>query len=228
MSNQNKESFWKKTIDLTGNAVMLNLLFLVSAIPLVTAGPALCGLYTAVRYMIRGDRWFDGFKDGFRTRFWRKLLVGILAFVAGVAMLINLIPMIFYQQEGYIGPMIMTAIITALTLMIASGLLITEVYIPTGFVQWLRNGVTMAVTAPLVTLVGAIFIWSPVLIFILLMEIFYIFAIVFLTVYFPMGTLISTILWKNKLIRMKKENAEFLLDQNENAENTEEDEENEQ
>jgi len=226
--NQYKESFWKKTIDLTGNAVMLNLLFLVSAIPLVTIGPAFCGLYTAIRYMIRGDRWFDGFKDGFSTRFLRKLLVGIVSFAAGVAMLLNLIPMIFYQKEGYIAPMIMTAMITALTLMITSGLLITEVYIPTGFTQWLRNGVTMAVTAPLVTLVGAVFIWSPVLIFLLLMEIFYIFAIVFLTVYFPLGTLISTILWKNKLIRMKKENAEFLLDQPESIENAEENVDDEQ
>ena len=54
-----------KAINYAGNTVMMNLLFLVACLPIVTIGQAWCGLLTAVRYQIRGDKWTAGFKKGF-------------------------------------------------------------------------------------------------------------------------------------------------------------------
>ena len=70
-----------RIISLAGNAIAMNLLFLVSCIPVVTIGPAFCGLVSAIRYNIRGDKWFTGFKVGFKTRFWRSLLSWILMMI---------------------------------------------------------------------------------------------------------------------------------------------------
>ncbi len=210
MSKDYKEPLWKKIVDLTGTAIMLNLLFLVSCIPVVTIGPACSGLYTSIRYMIRGDKWNDGYKDGFCSHFLRKMLVGIVFTAAGVAMLFNAISMVMYQKEGFIGPFIGSAMVTVITLMISAGLVITSVYIPTGTTQWLRNGVNMVFAAPLQTLLGALFMWSVVIMFLVLPEILWIFLLVFITVYFPTGALITTMLWKNSLIKLKKANEEFL------------------
>ena len=57
-----------------GTAVMMNLMFLVSCLPIVTIGAAWSGLYGAVRYSIRGDSWFAGFKYGYKCHFFRNLI----------------------------------------------------------------------------------------------------------------------------------------------------------
>lgn len=68
-------------ITLAGTAILMNLMFLVAALPIVTIGPAWCGLMTSIRYNIRGDGWFAGFRKGFTTRFWRSLICWCLCLV---------------------------------------------------------------------------------------------------------------------------------------------------
>ena len=72
------ESKVMKIVNLAGTAVMLNLLFLLACVPVVTIGPALCGLYSGVRYMIRGDGPVKGFLKGFTTRFVRMMIAGVV------------------------------------------------------------------------------------------------------------------------------------------------------
>ena len=72
-----KKTFGEKLriiLDKLGTMVLMNLLFLIAALPIVTIGPAWNALLTANRYKIRGDKWLNGFKFGFKTRFWRSLL----------------------------------------------------------------------------------------------------------------------------------------------------------
>ena len=65
-------------ITLAGTVILMNLMFLIACIPIVTIGPAWCGLMSSVRYNIRGESWFKGFKVGFCTRFWRSLIIWCL------------------------------------------------------------------------------------------------------------------------------------------------------
>ena len=65
-------------ITLAGTVILMNLMFLIACIPIVTIGPAWCGLMSSVRYNIRGESWFAGFKKGFCTRFWRSLIIWCL------------------------------------------------------------------------------------------------------------------------------------------------------
>ena len=54
--------------------VILSFVWFVCCLPIVTIGAAWSGLYGAVRYSIRGDSWFEGFKYGFKCHFWRNLV----------------------------------------------------------------------------------------------------------------------------------------------------------
>ena len=65
-------------ITLAGTVILMNLMFLIACIPIVTIGPAWCGLMSSVRYNIRGESWFKGFKVGFCTRFWRSLIIWVV------------------------------------------------------------------------------------------------------------------------------------------------------
>lgn len=68
-------------VTMAGTAILMNLMFLVASLPIVTIGPAWCGLMSAVRYNIRGEGWFQGFKKGYRTRFWRSLIIWCVCLV---------------------------------------------------------------------------------------------------------------------------------------------------
>ena len=59
---EEKQTIFQKfmgVVNKIGSAIMLNLLFLVSCIPVVTIGNATAGLYSAVRFSIRGDSTFQ-------------------------------------------------------------------------------------------------------------------------------------------------------------------------
>ena len=73
-----RESKVMKIVNFAGTAVMLNMLFLLACIPVVTIGPAFSGLYSGVRYMIRGDGAIRGFRDGFKTNPLRTVPAGIV------------------------------------------------------------------------------------------------------------------------------------------------------
>ena len=88
------EPAWKRILAITSNVVMINALFLLCSIPVVTIGQAWCGLYTAIRYAIRGEGWFAGFKVGFKTRFLRGVVSWIVCMLLIVYMALNFLSML--------------------------------------------------------------------------------------------------------------------------------------
>lgn len=68
-------------VTMAGTAILMNLMFLVASLPIVTIGPAWCGLLSAIRYNIRGESWFQGFKKGYRTRFGRSIIIWCICLV---------------------------------------------------------------------------------------------------------------------------------------------------
>ena len=77
----------------------MNLMFILASIPIVTIGPAWCGLMTSIRYNIRGDGWFAGFKKGFCTRFWRSLIIWCLLAPVTLIFLNDLNDAVLYVNE---------------------------------------------------------------------------------------------------------------------------------
>ena len=201
MSNHEyKESKFWKIINLAGNAIGLNVVFLVSCIPVVTIGPAICGLYSGVRYMIRGDGWFMGFKAGFRKNFLRT---GIATVVA-IAMMFYLLlyfntGLNFFMEGGSPSPMITYAVAMLFPAMICAALLPLNVFIPYTITDWLRNAVNLILKAPLQVLITAVFFWLPVFMVLFLTEIVYLGFLIFLGFYFSLIAFASTLILKDSI-----------------------------
>lgn len=199
-TNYGESKFWK-FINLAGNAIGANLLFILCCLPVVTIGPATCGLYSAIRYMIRREGWFQGFKEGFGKNFLRTMIAGIVCVGAMVYLILNFnVAVNFYSETGDYTSMITCAIPMLFPTLIAAALWPLNIYIPYDTTDWLKNAVNLIVKAPHMVLVSALVWWLPV--FMILYFVAYAAAviIVFLGVYFALAAFVSTILLKNVLL----------------------------
>lgn len=203
---ENKEPAWKKILNVTSNAVMVNGLFLLCCIPIVTIGQAWSGLYTAIRYAIRGDGWFAGFKAGVKTRFWRGTLAWTACMAAVLYIGFNFLDML---GQVPIVTMVVHGLFLLLAMMITAALIPLNVYIPTTKTQWLINGVNLCFRAPLQVALTGVLMWAPLALAIVVLKFGFflpvLFIMVFLLGYFTVTVLIATILLKKPLIQTKLE-----------------------
>lgn len=210
---ETKEPKWRKILQVTSNAVMVNALFLLCCIPIVTIGQAWCGLYSAIRYAIRGDGWFSGFKAGFKTRFLRGTIAWTLCLIVIAEMTINMLSII---GESIV-MIVLNALFLLVAMMICGALIPVNVYIPSSVSQWLKNAVNLVVCAPLQTAGTAVLMWFPAALVILFLKygLFnpFFFIMVFLLLYFSFSTLIATILLKDPLIKVKNQTEVLQEDQ---------------
>lgn len=184
-------------LSVLGNAVMLNLLFLVSCIPVVTIGQAWCALFTAVRYNIRGDKWFDGWKAGFKTRFWRGTLAWCIMLLPNIHFLLDLR---YAVEMQFVPQIVASGLVFALTTMITCALLILNVYIHTPVGRWIMNAVNMVFKAPLELLGSAVLMSLPVVLALLWDMGFFYTILIYFAVYYAVMALFITILLKNSLL----------------------------
>lgn len=181
-----------------GNALMMNLLFLVCCIPVVTAGQAWCALLSAVRYQIRGDSWWNGFKFGFKTRFLRGTVAWCIMLVLNVWMTLDVLQ--YTTAEVSLMYPISACIMLALTTMLTTSLMTLNVYIPTDITTWVRNAVSLIFKVPLQLLVSAALLMAPILLCLYRFDYFFYFAMVFVVAYFVLSAFGVTILLKNALM----------------------------
>ena len=187
-----------KFINMAGNAIMMNLLFLIACLPVITIGQAWCALLTAIRYNIRGESWFAGFKFGFKTRFWRGIISWCFCLPVCMFFFNDLN---FAIKGGNLVDIFVTALFFAFAAMATFSMQILNVYIPTTVNQWIKNTINLF-CRPLELLISAGLFWAPVIIGLLwsIVQLTY-WAIIVLAVYYTMVALISTMLLKNALIR---------------------------
>ncbi|MBO5953015.1 MAG: DUF624 domain-containing protein [Oscillospiraceae bacterium] len=201
-NGMHESKFWK-VINLAGNAIALNLMFLVSCIPIITIGPAMSGLFSGVRYMIRGDGWFAGFKTGFRNHFLRTSIASIVS----IAMMVYLmwyfnIGLNFYFDGGSVTHMITYGVAMLFPSMIAAALWPLNVYIPYSTTDWLRNAVNLICKAPLQVLVSAAGMWLPVFVTLYWPELAFLGFLIIIAIYFSLIAFASTMLLKESLIKL--------------------------
>ena len=186
-----------KVVNIIGTVILMNLLFLVSCLPIVTIGQAWCGLLTGVRYTIRGDSWFHGYKYGFKTRFWRGTLAWCLMLIPNIYFLLEVH---YGVAEGYVVQLISACLMFAMSIMVTAALLMLNVYIPTKVGQWIRTAVDMVFKSPLMLLIAAVISWLPVLLGVLRFDIFYLTMIIYFAAYFTLAGFLSTMVLKETLM----------------------------
>lgn len=205
MQNKVGSKFWK-IVNFVGNSIAMNLLFLAACIPVVTIGPAICGLYSAIRFMIRGDAWFAGFKEGFRHHFLRSAVVGSLCLVWIVDMLVDFNNAVNFYLEGYgTTPMIIYGVGMILPLVFFAALWPMNVYCSYDLSQWLKKTVRFILKAPLQVLLTAILLALPAALVLYFPELAFMMLVIFVGVYFSAALFASTVLLKNGLKVMLQE-----------------------
>lgn len=201
-NNRNSDSKLMNVMNGVGNAIMMNLLFLVSCIPVVTIGQAWGGLYSAVRFSVRGDSWFAGFKEGFRTRFLRGTVAWTVGILLNAFMAFQTYSIWFYKVEGFLFPLIISGLMLLVAMMYQASLIPLNVYFPVSIMEWLQNGISLTFTAPIQTLAVTALMWLPVVLTLFWFDVAVMVAIVFIAAYFSLAAVALTILLKNTLIRI--------------------------
>lgn len=191
-----------RLISIAGNAILMNLLFLVSCVPVVTMGQAWCGLLGAVRYQIRGDKWLDGFAAGFKKRFWRGTVSWCIMLAVNAYFLLDVMHAYAAMQtnSGATAPFIAACVMFALSAMVTMALQLLNVYVPTPIGQWVRNAVNMVFKVPLELLAAAALFWLPWVMLLLWTGAFLYALMIFVAAYFAIAAAGITLLMKNALI----------------------------
>ena len=202
--------FWD-IYTLAGNGIMVNLMFLICSIPLVTIGAAWCGLCSSLRFAIRGDRWAAGFKEGISTRFWRMtitwtvLLLPIIDRIAAILTIVADIELGKTTLEEVMPMLIGSSVFLLFLIMLAAALILLNVYIPTSVTQWLKNGVTLVFRNPLGIAVMAVLMWLPLATVFLMGLSSTLLLIIYAALYFIFVVFVATMLMKDSLVRLKNE-----------------------
>ena len=193
-------NFWKG-VNLAGTAIMINLAFLLCCIPVVTIGPAVCGLHSSIRYLVRGNGWFNGFWAGLKKNFVRNALVGSLLLIMVVDMAINFnTALSFYLDGNGYEPLIIYTIGLLPLLMVFSALWPLHVFIPyEAGMDWIKDCLKLLVKAPLQLLIVSALMLLPVALVLYIPEIGFMLMIVFLGIYYALAGFASILLLKNPL-----------------------------
>lgn len=206
--------FWE-IYTLAGNGIMVNLMFLICSLPLVTIGASWCGLYSSLRFAIRGERWASGFKEGLCTRFWRMtiawvvLLIPIIDRIAAVLGIVAAIEAGTTTLNGALPMLIANSVFLLFLIMYVAALILLNVYIPTSVTQWLKNGVTLIFRNPLALIVVAVLMWLPLATVFLFGLGSFLLIMIYVALYFIVVVFVATMLMRNTLVRIKDEMAEL-------------------
>ncbi len=196
------ESTVWKIINIAGISIMMNLTFILFCLPVVTIPAATCGLYSAIRFYIRGDGWFKGFIKGFTTNIWRMLIIGTVLMGIIVIMFNDLYTIITNYQSGDLTHLIISSIILAIPVMLLASIIVFNVYFPNTTINLLSDAATFCFMAPLQLLLTGVLMWAPVglAFFKQTFGIIWEFALVFIAVYFAVIIFASTVFLKDSLI----------------------------
>lgn len=193
-----------RVITKIGNYLLMNIAFLIGCLPIITIGQSWCALMSAVRYQIRGDSWWDGFKFGYKTRFARVTVTWCILLALIVITFMDVTRFIALPEQYSLGRVIASGVMFALVAMNITAFMALNVYIPTSTENWINNSVGMIFKAPLQLLLSAALFWGPLWLSyadsILGLGIFFPCIMIFVAIYFVLAALATTILLKGTLI----------------------------
>ena len=200
MEENKSINFWKG-VNLAGTAIIINIAFLICCIPVVTIGPATCALYSAIRYVVRGNGWFNGFLEGLKKNFVRNALVGsvLSIMIAKMAMDFNTALGFYLETSDYTMLIVYTVGLLPL-LLVFTALWPLNVFIPyESDSDWLKYMLTLVVKAPIQLLIVSVLMLLPVALMLYIPDIFFMMLIVFFAIYYALVAFAAILILKKPL-----------------------------
>ena len=146
-------------------AVVLNLLFLLFSLPILTAGASLTALYAGLRAMVKKEACFRAFFHALRTSFVRATLLWVVLLPLNALMVFNTVSVMYYFQPGALPALILSVLFSVLLLGITTSVFLFYSRFEATAWQLLRHGGVLYLSYPLRSTLIALLTWTPLFLF---------------------------------------------------------------
>ena len=188
-----------QVLNFIGDLFLLNIVFIICCIPVITIGPAQSGLYNAMRVL--QDReddssplkaFFRGFANGFISISvtWTLFLVFDLILFYTMAMCFD------YADTGLFIHWAVPLVGLVLSIILHSVITVFHSQFQCTIGQLIRNGFLMLISHPLCSLAVTALTWAPVIMLFLMPNTFLQLSPLFITVYFSIAFMFGVIVMK--------------------------------
>ena len=188
------DSKFMEMLETLANTMLLNLLFLLSCLPVVTIGAAFTALFSACRAQTRGTPCFRAYFKAFRQNFPRATLVWLVLLVPVLACVWS--AMVVWANGLSLGVFVLSVLGAILFLNLMSGCLLFYSRFECPFRQLLKNGMLMTLSYPIRSLLIAALLWFPVVAFFLIPYILVQLTVIWVFLYY--GTAGALCVWLMK------------------------------
>lgn len=160
----NPESPLVRAFSYVGNLFLLNLLFLLCALPLVTIGASASALYTVTLKMVRDEEppLVKGFFEAFRANFGKATGEWLILLLAGFLLWYGTEIMRGHPQDFPFFVTVAYAAIAVLLLLAAAWTFAVQASYENTVFRTIGNALALAVTHPLSALLATALTWAPV------------------------------------------------------------------
>lgn len=178
---------------------IVNLVFLLCCVPVITIGAAQAGLHTAMRVLANPED--DGsclkaFFTGFRTGFWQITGGWLLFLVLDCILVYTLLMALSYADTGLFIHWGFPLAILVLILIFHSLLPLFHARFSCSMLQLIRNSWLLLISHPLQAILIGVLLWAPAALFFLHPSFWVRSSPLFLTVYYSIFSLASVTLMK--------------------------------
>ena len=182
-----------------GDLFILNVIFLIFCLPVITIGPAQAGLFTAMdvlRDPMDDSSCVRAFFKGFKSGFGKISLVSTFFLILDILLLYTLIMTWSYQDTGRYLHWGISGVFLILCMLLHGLLPVFHARFNCGPVQLVRNGLVLLVMYPLRSVLISALIWAPLVLFLLAVNTFANLGALFITVYYSVAYLLAAYMLK--------------------------------
>lgn len=199
------DSRFMQSLRLLFDYMASNLVFVAFCIPVFTIGSAHVALYTAIRYMHKGQPWLRPFWETFKTSLKRPTIVWmvclpILYLFTGLLFTIS-----SFGLEGSTSAIVCAAIVVGVVACVASMACLLYSRFEMTAKELFRNSLVMIIANPIQAVLGAALVWAPVAIFLLVPWLFLEIAFYLIIIYFSVASAIFAWLMRYPIGRLADE-----------------------
>lgn len=190
------------------NTILLNVLFLLCCLPVVTIGAAFTALFSGCRALINDEACFKAFFRGFRSGFRRSTLAWLIVLPVLAALGLTAHSVWLYMKAG-VQMGAFTLVVASIGLVIALSVAMMMFLFYSRFEcslgQLLKNGLYVTLAYFVRAVVIGLMNWAPVLMFLLTPYTFMKLAIVFLALWFAVAASLSVWLMKKPFAMLEED-----------------------
>ena len=195
----NYESKFMQTLLLVADYMILNILYVVCSIPIITMGAAQAGLYTGVKTLLDKEddtpcvrSFFQGFRSGFGTItvVWSILLV-IIAMLGYTYFIVE-----YFDEVGFKPQVWMIVMAIAFCAIFQSNITLFHANFGCTKRQLVKNVFFTCIAHPIRSIGVGIVTWVPVLVFLFIFPLFMQITPLWIVGYYTIAFVLNTIIMK--------------------------------